>query len=353
MSVDRGFVAEIIETGAGAFAGYAASDLLERQSSGEEADRTGAFAPWKDHFAYLLEELAAAIRAGRVELFSRHLKWRQGSLEARRFDTTTGRDALFVLRETLSRELPPDARSLANEYIVLAIDELDRGGSSPEQGLTADTENGALALRFLEKILEGDRRGAIRVILSAVDAGSDPRNVYTDVLLKVQEEVGRMWHADEIMIGEEHFGTETVRNTMAILAHRYAPDTTDGPTVLSAAVQGNAHDMGVRAVADFFEMEGFKSVCIGSDVPPLDLAQAVNAFGADLVSLSVAMPTQLKACERAIATIRELDQARRVKILVGGRVFRETPDLWKQYDADGFAEGPREAIAKARELLAG
>ena len=45
-----------------------------------------------------------------------------------------------------------------------------------------------------------------------------------------------------------------------------------------AAVAGNQHDIGLHAVADFFEMAGWRSILLGADVPAADLAQDLLSY---------------------------------------------------------------------------
>jgi methanogenic corrinoid protein MtbC1 len=79
--------------------------------------------------------------------------------------------------------------------------------------------------------------------------------------------VGRLWHAGELGIVEEHVVTYTTERLMALLAHRAARAPANGRTVICAAVAGNAHDIAVRVLADFFDISGWRAVHLGANVP--------------------------------------------------------------------------------------
>ena len=147
-----------------------------------------------------------------------------------------------------------------------------------ERELLPDTPHGRLASTYLLALLEGDRRSASRTILDAVDSPENVQNIYLRVLLPAQAELGRMWMAGEINVAEEHFASHTTKIVMGQLLSRAEFQPHNGKTVLAAAVAGNRHDIGLQAVADFFDMAGWRTIQLGADVPITDLALATECF---------------------------------------------------------------------------
>ena len=131
---------------------------------------------------------------------------------------------------------------------------------------------------YLLKLLEGDRRQASQLILDALDENHDVREIYLDVLLPVQQELGRMWLTNEINVAEEHFASQATRTLMAQLLLHADFRPANGKTAVLAAVAGNHVDIGVQVVADFFEMDGWRTIQLGANVPAADLAQATDCF---------------------------------------------------------------------------
>ena len=68
-----------------------------------------------------------------------------------------------------------------------------------------------------------------------------------------------------------------------------------------------------------------------------DLATAATYFNADLILLSTALSTQLKATRATIEALRGLTDLD-VKILVGGVALTDAPGLWQRLGADGQAD---------------
>jgi methanogenic corrinoid protein MtbC1 len=200
-------------------------------------------------------------------------------------------------------------------------------------------------------LLEGDRRRASRLLLDALDSGHDVRELYLQVLLPAQVELGRMWVANEINVAEEHFASQTTKTVMSQLLPRAAMQPPNGKTMIAAAVAGNQHDIGLQAVADFFEMDGWRTVLLGANVPARDLVQAVDGFAADLLGLSVSQTTQFEAVRTAIEAVRGGARGTEISILLGGRGLADADDLPKALGADGYAADPVQAVALGRQLV--
>ncbi|MBN2857332.1 MAG: cobalamin-binding protein, partial [Candidatus Delongbacteria bacterium] len=62
---------------------------------------------------------------------------------------------------------------------------------------------------------------------------------------------------------------------------------------------------------------------------------------------SVTMPFNIDKAAEIISAIKNDENMKKVKILVGGRVFNDNPELWKNIGADGYASDP----VRAKELV--
>jgi methanogenic corrinoid protein MtbC1 len=119
--------------------------------------------------------------------------------------------------------------------------------------------------------------------------------------------------------------------------------------LVAAAVTGNTHDIGLRAVADLFQIAGWRSLFLGANVPATEIARAANTFGVDLVVLNATLATQLKPLGEAIATIKSEAPGR--KVLVGGLAFDGLPELWRELGADAYAATVATAVARGESLV--
>ncbi len=356
MSQTSKFAARIVEASASAYAGYAASLMLENHPEIEERYAPSAMSYWKANLTQRVLELAAALSAEEPRLFSSRVLWSQKAFRARELEDEDLRASLRSLSEILREELPEQAHGALTGYLDPAIDSLGHeavehaSGATQPLGIDAGSASGQLALRYLQAVLEGDSRGAIDLLVAAAENGTSVQTLYLDVLLAAQREVGELWHLGDVGVAEEHYVTTTTERAMAVLAQRAERRPEVGKTVVAAAVAGNTHGLGVRVLADFFEIGGWQSICLGADVPPSEVATAAVYFEADLVVLSAALAVQLQTVAQSVEALRALD-SRDVKVLVGGVAFSEAPDLWQRLGADGYAPAADAAVDLGARLL--
>jgi MerR family transcriptional regulator, light-induced transcriptional regulator len=165
-------------------------------------------------------------------------------------------------------------------------------------------------------------------------------------------EVGRMWTAGEINIAEEHLASTITRRVMAQMMAHATVRPSNGKTFVAAAVAGNQHDIGVEVVSYFFEMDGWRVIPLGANVPIEDLVQAIGFFNADLIGLSVSLPAQLPALRETIQALRRSARGVQVKILAGGGGLAGVSELAQEFGADAYAADPVHAVALGHSLIA-
>jgi methanogenic corrinoid protein MtbC1 len=284
-------------------------------------------------------------------LFNSQVRWARAALAARGVSADQFRAALTVLRNVLAKELPEPVQPLADQYLKESIDTFDEPHAEVAASLLPDTPHGRLASTYLLAVLEGDRRRASRVILDAIDRPDSVRDIYLQVLMPAQAELGRMWLTGDINVAEEHFASHTTKTVMAQLLSRAVLQPPNGKTALAAAVTGNQHDIGLYAVADFFEMAGWRTIQLGADVPIADLVQAVECFDVDLLALSACLSVQLDAVMSTMQAVRGGLRGDSVKILAGGLAFADSGDLAVNMGADGYAADATEAVQIGAQLV--
>jgi MerR family transcriptional regulator, light-induced transcriptional regulator len=350
MSQPDKFAADLLEMSATGYSALAAERLLNAHPEIAARFAPDAVGTWRASLAQRIVELSAAIRLGEPELFHARVGWARRAFGARDVPEADLRASLESLAGVLANELPPAASESAAAVLRAAIDSLE--APLPDGGSHIDpaTPEGRLSLEYLATVLEGDSRAATERVLAAVDAGMPVERAYLEVLVPAQREVGRLWHAGELGIVEEHVVTYATERLMALLAHRAARAPANGRTVICAAVAGNAHDIAVRVLADFFDIHGWRAVHLGANVPAAELGAALQYFDGDLLVLSAALSVQLPKVADSIAAVRRIE-GRRVRVMVGGLAFSDAPDIWRRLGADGYAPDALSAVRLADELV--
>lgn len=351
MNDSNPFLAELLERSASGLAGYAAGVMIQRSPTIEERFAPDAFSTWRSHLTQRVIELSAAIAAGEPKLFVGRLIWSRKSFIARDRDVDDLELSLVALSEVLAEHLPESAGDDAETYIGAALTALREDlPELDDSELNPAVPNDKIALQYLHQVLEGNVCAAISIVTGAASNGLDAAGVYREILLPAQREIGRLWHLGDVNVAEEHLVTFTTQRSMAILANSASNAPSNGKTVVAAAVAGNVHDIGLRAVADIFQMAGWRSIFLGSDVPTRDLPATLTFFDADLLLLSATLSIQTPKVAETIRIIRDRCE-RDVKIILGGAAFDEAPGLARRVGADGYAASVDESVALGSSLL--
>lgn len=347
--LQRQFVAEFLRSESRSLAAEAARRLIEARP-----DIAARYSPlpgmkWREHFEGRIEDLAAAVAAGTPEILGAQVAWAKVTFSCRGAPAEDLAASLEVLGEVVPARLPPEDRELARSYLREAMVRLAAPSPTPPTFLSDELPHGDLAARYLLAVLQGERTHACDLLRSAVHAGVPLREIYDGVLCPVLREVGRMWHLGEITVAEEHLASTTTLMAMSRLAEHLPRKEPNGRTLLAACVQGNAHEIGLRMIADHFEVEGWRSVYLGANVPADDLVLAVQDFAPDLIALSAMICTQVQPLADTIDAIRAMPST--TPIVVGGGAFTNCPSLWRNLGADAYAATPADALTVANRLV--
>ncbi|MGD0080412.1 MAG: cobalamin-dependent protein [Methanoregula sp.] len=306
----------------------------------------------RDHINSLEESLAIDNPA----VFIDHTCWAKVHLTALHFPKNHVSLVLDALGEVLQKELPPDFRTRAATMITESLAVLKNVSPDIPSCITPDNPLADVARSFLTAVTAADRERAGRVLDDAVRSGTPVRDVYLHILQPVLRETGRLWQLQQVSIAQEHFVTASVETLMARLHDRLLSSGSGGmgrrgTTLIAATVGTDLHDVGIRMVADFFEMDGWNTYYTGANTPVQSILEAVRDRKADMIALSTTMQRNLPDIQYLIRSLRADRGTARAKIVVGGYPFRIVPDLWKQIGADACAGNAEEAVAVANRLV--
>jgi methanogenic corrinoid protein MtbC1 len=98
--------------------------------------------------------------------------------------------------------------------------------------------------------------------------------------------------------------------------------------VLLACAPQQPHDVGLRMLADRFELAGWKAYFLGADVPEHELVAAAAALGPDLVVLSAS--THFNRLELRDVVDRVRPKLGGVELRVSGYAFARTHEGWDE-----------------------
>ncbi len=189
---------------------------------------------------------------------------------------------------------------------------------------------------LLNAILSGSRKEAI-AILDRWAGHCGYRQTISELLEPVLETIGTLWVSEKISLAAGYLAGKIAEDTL-LKAHEHEQAVPEirGPVVLGN-VEDDYHSLGRKLVGIFLKTAGWRVIDLGNDVPSESFVDAAVKNEARVIAVSAMMFSTAKN----IAGIRnELDRRGlhgRIKLAVGGAVFRIRPELVAEVGGDGTA----------------
>ena len=312
-----------------------------------EAGRAKCVEDLRFHVLYLAE----AVGADSPALFRAYAGWVKVLFAGLRIPVGELGDSLAILRDVVAETVGGVAAERAAACVAAALDALPGVPTDLPSFIVQDAPHADLAAAYLEALAAGDRRRATALLLDRVEAGLAVRDAYLHVFQPVLREVGRLWQTGRIGVAHEHFATAATQAVMSMLYPRIFTTDRAGRSLVATCVSGELHEIGVRMVADFFEMDGWDTYYLGANAPARSIVAAVEERNAQVLAVSATITAHVGAVAELIGAVRRGIGNRPLRIIVGGYPFNIEPELWKAVGADGSAADAAEAVAVARRLL--
>ena len=204
---------------------------------------------------------------------------------------------------------------------------------------------------YLKYLLTSDRSSAHKLIIDMVEEGTSIEDIYLFVFQETMRKVGTLWQKGEIQVGREHYCTAVTQYLMSTLYSYIFQPRKSEKKILACAVGSELHEIGIRMVADFFEMNGWETSYLGPNLPRQEIITFAKEFKPDVIALSVTMPYHISVLRNTIDAIKQDKELKDMKILVGGIPFLDNKDLYKYVGADAVAMNAKQGIEIANELL--
>ncbi len=207
-----------------------------------------------------------------------------------------------------------------------------------------------LAHSYLAFLLEGDIATAHQLIRDALQGGLTIRELYLDVFQPVQREVGLLWELNRVSVAEERFCTAATLSMMLELYPQISASPRIGSTIVAACVGSELHELGLRMVVDFFEMDGWDSYYLGAAISTDQIMAAIAQRQPDIVALSATITHHIPKLRELVGVIKNTLAGTAPVIMVGGAPFTDDPGLWRSVGADLWGKDAGDAVTVAQLL---
>lgn len=286
----------------------------------------------REDLAFHLEFLRPVLEFGILQPMVDYLRWLDSVLAARAIPTEHLALSLDWLAEFFdahmdvadSRVVVAALHAARAQFLVTQATPL--GLAVPEPWLEASLLEATL--------LAGNQDESLAIVAAAMEAGHGLVDIELHIIQPALYRIGEQWQANRVSVAQEHMATAIAQVIMTIGLLRSPPPPAIGKRVLLACVEGNNHMIGLRMVADAFQLSGWDIQYLGANVPTTALLNQVSDWQPDLVGLSVSFPQQLKVVKTIIAGLQARFGSARPPIIVGGLAINRFSQLASAVGAD-------------------
>jgi MerR family transcriptional regulator, light-induced transcriptional regulator len=300
------------------------------------------------HLRYLVE----AVKLDYPALFDDYLVWSRDYLEWRGYTESDLKQQMLMTIQVLDDhysgpQLDEITGVIRNAMTLRNVDQL----SSDESYIRPDNPYAKESQAYLKALLNRDRESAARIISQLVEKNTPIEEIYEQIFQVTQYEVGRLWQRNEVSVGQEHYCTAATQQIMSTLYPKIFSTEKSGKKMTACSVSGELHEIGIRMVADLFELRGWDTDYLGANMPEEEILTWIENHKPHLLAISVTLPVHLSKARHLIELIRRNSTSSGLKILAGGYLFSKDPDLWKKVGADASASSAKEAVDLADSMV--
>lgn len=179
------------------------------------------------------------------------------------------------------------------------------------------TYNNDVSEKYLNALLVGNRKEAQKLCSEYVKTNASFKELYEEVMKPALYEVGRLWEQNKITVAAEHLATAITEGILNSFYGDILPEKYNGRKVVLACVEKEEHQVGIKMVADVFEMNQWESFFLGPGFPTSDLVKYIKEIKPDMVAISLSVYFNYAGLKHMLVALKK--EFPLLKIIIGGQ----------------------------------
>jgi MerR family transcriptional regulator, light-induced transcriptional regulator len=177
---------------------------------------------------------------------------------------------------------------------------------------------------FLSSLLKGDRKHGSEIAKRYSNSHENIKQFYEQIVKTSLYKVGELWEYNTITVAAEHLATSLSESIMNELYEMVISENRVSRKVVLGCVENELHQVGVKMVADIFEMHGWDTYFLGANIPTSELIAFSREIKPDIIALSLTVYSHLPVLKNMIREIQS--QLPNIPVIAGGQAFRHGGD---------------------------
>ncbi len=202
---------------------------------------------------------------------------------------------------------------------------------------------------FLQSLIDGGEEAATNALITAHLEGKPLTEIIDRHICPAMQEIGELWHREEISVSQEHLATRTVMAAISKLRNALPIPEMKNRLAICCAMEGDLHELPTLLAQIAVENEGFEVINFGAATPLYCMADEVVRHSPDFVCISATVINDLERLTRDYRDFRERIANLKIPVLLGGRVFKDD-DMHRRFTGELYAGSFTDVAEFARQL---
>lgn len=177
---------------------------------------------------------------------------------------------------------------------------------------------------LLDCLLSGDRKKSHEICVDFLKNGNSILELYEHLIKPALYEVGKLWEHNKITVAAEHLATAITEGILNSLYTNIIPGKYNGKKVVIACVDKEEHQVGIKMVADIFELNQWESFFLGTGFPVSELIKYIQDVKPELIAISLSVYFNFSSLSYMLNELQSSFPD--TKIIVGGQALNHIED---------------------------
>lgn len=173
---------------------------------------------------------------------------------------------------------------------------------------------------YLHFLLDGNRSKCSKLVHGFLSENNSISDLYEKVIKVALYKVGELWESNKISVATEHLATAVTEGILNELFEQIISSERINKKVVLTCVDQEQHQVGIKMVADVFEMQGWESYFLGTGIPYHELERYLFDTKPDVLAISLSIYFNYRNLIETLALVR--NDFPDLIIAVGGQAFR-------------------------------
>ncbi|WP_052368261.1 cobalamin B12-binding domain-containing protein [Algiphilus aromaticivorans] len=274
-----------------------------------------------------IDALQTALISGKAQSWLDYLLWLQQVLVSRGADASLLAQGLDQLQSLYAQQLPQPTLNPVNALLSDSMQVLhEEREAATEYGGTGP-DAWAECIAFQQALLDGNHARSAALFEGALTPGRSQIAAAVHVIQPALYDIGRQWQRNTVSVTQERLATTIVEAVLAQTAGLGPAAAKNGRRIVLARAPGNHHALGLRIVADAFEMAGWETRLLYKPACAEALIPLLRELQPELLGISASLAPHLLTTRELLRQLREaLGESMRPAIL-GGLAVNQYPEI--------------------------